>query len=148
MLKLLLPILFPSWRFFSSIGPSPRIHYAFLKHEYDHPESWNEFRPKPGRTPFKQSICNLFHNPTWNETLYINTCAERLFEGYSEMREREIMRRLLNSISANEIAVKPDAKYVVYRISAIMREGQVVTQQVTFISKPALIATFTEKAAI
>jgi len=145
MLKLLLPILFPSWRFFSSIGPSPRIHYAFLKHEDDHPESWNEFRPKPEKISFKQSMCNLFHNPTWNETLYINTCAERLFESYSEMREREIMRRLLNFISANKIAIKPDWKYVVYRISAIMREGQVVTQQVTFISKPGMISSIVDK---
>ena len=90
MLKLLLPVIFPSWRFFSSIGPSPRIHYAFLQTESDEPQEWHEFRPRLEHVSFKESLWRLLHNPRWNETLYINTCAERLFEGHSEMREHEI----------------------------------------------------------
>jgi hypothetical protein len=139
MIKLFLPILFPSWRFFSSIGPSPRIHYTFLESESDDPDCWQEFRPKPERIPFKKSLFNLFHSPQWNEILYINTCAERLFEGYSEMREQEIMQRILAAVNLNEIQLKPEAKYLVYRISAIIREGGSVTQQVAFIAKPVQI---------
>lgn len=139
MLKLILPVIFPSWRFFSSIGPSPRIHYAFLQNENDEPQEWFEFRPRPGKVSFKESLCRLFHNPHWNETLYLNTCAERLFEGYSEMREQEIMTRILAAVTAKQIAVAADSSYLVYKISAVIREAQVITQPVTFVAKPVLL---------
>ncbi|RYY03050.1 MAG: hypothetical protein EOO53_10235 [Gammaproteobacteria bacterium] len=139
MIKLFLPVLFPSWRFFSSIGPSPRIEFALLQNENDELVNWQEFRPKPARISFVKGLLLLFHNPRWNETLYINTCAERLFEGYSEMREQEIMRRILASISVGEIIADSNVCYVTYRISAVMREGQVISQPVTFIAKPALL---------
>ncbi len=139
MLKLILPIIFPSWRFFSCIGPSPRIHYAFLQNENDEPHEWREFRPRPVRVSVKENIFRLLHNPRWNETLYINTCAERLFEGYSEMREQEIMKRILAAVTDNQITLEPKDKYLTYRISAVIREGQVITQPVTFVAKPALL---------
>ena len=139
MFKLILPVIFPSWRFFSSIGPSPRIHYAFLQNENDEPHEWLEFRPRPVRVSFKEGVCRLFHNSQWNETLYINTCAERLFEGYSEMREQEIMKRILAAVSAQQIAAASDSKYLVYKISAVIREAQKVTQSVTFVAKPVLL---------
>ncbi|MET0357487.1 MAG: hypothetical protein ABW044_11970 [Cellvibrio sp.] len=134
MLKLFLPVIFPSWRFFSSIGPSPRIHIAFTLNGDDEPVDWREFRSRPQNISIREGVFRLFHNPHWNETLYINTCAERLFEGHSEMREREIMRRILVAIQSGEIAPEAGSNYVRYRISAIIREGEVVTQPVTFIS--------------
>jgi hypothetical protein len=145
MLKLLLPVIFPSWSFFSSIGPSPRIHIAFLQHENDEPDTWQEFRPRPAKVSLKNGLWRLLHNPEWNETLYINTCAERLFEGYSEMREREIMRRILAAIHSGEITVDADKPYVTYRISAVMREGPVISQQVTFVATPVLVSASSEK---
>ena len=147
MLKLILPVIFPSWRFFSSIGPSPRIHIAFLQHENDEPYAWQEFRPRPVKVSLKNGLWRLLHNPEWNETLYINTCAERLFEGYSEMREQEIMRRILVAICNGEINAEAAKPYVTYRISAVMREGQVISQQVTFIATPVLISASQEKGA-
>ncbi len=149
MLKLLLPVVFPSWRFFSSIGPSPRIHIAFLQDETDEPDvdDWQEFRPRPAKVSLKNGLWRLLHNPEWNETLYINTCAERLFEGYSEMREREIMRRILVAIDSGEIKVDATKPYIIYRISAVMREGQVTTQQVTFVATPVLLSELSEKGA-
>lgn len=59
VLKLLLPIIFSSWQFFSSRGPSPRIHYAFLQNENDEPQEWREFRPRPARVSFKDGLCRL-----------------------------------------------------------------------------------------
>ena len=135
MLKLLLPILFPSWRFFSSIGPSPRFHIAFSNNENDEPASWRELRSIPKNVSLKEGIFRLFHNPRWNETLYINTCAEHLFEAYSEMREREIMRPILAAIKAGEIIPDDNSVYVKFRISAVIRERQVITQPITFVSK-------------
>lgn len=141
MLKLLLPVIFPSWRFFSSVGPSPRIHIAFLQNENDEPIEWQEFRPRPARVSIKEGAWRLLHNPEWNETLYINTCIERLFEGYSEMREREIMRRILVAVDSGEIKVDAAKPYVIYRLSAVTREGQVINQQVTFVANPVLISS-------
>jgi hypothetical protein len=135
MLKLFLPILFPSWRFFSSIGPSPRIHIAFSNNENDDSVNWQEFRTIPQSVSFKEGLLRLFHNPRWNETLYINTCAERLFEAYSEIREQEIMRRILTTIQSGEINPDANSVYVRFRISAVIREGKVVTQPITFVSK-------------
>lgn len=140
MLKLILPVIFPSWRFFSSIGPSPRIHIAFLRNENAEPDNWQEFRPRPAKVNFKNGLWRLLHNPEWNETLFINTCAERLFEGYSAMREQEIMRRILAAIARGEIESDEAKPYVTYRISAVMREGQVISQQVTFVATPVLIS--------
>ncbi|GGY70368.1 hypothetical protein GCM10011613_13500 [Cellvibrio zantedeschiae] len=142
MIKIILPALFPSWRFFSGIGPSPRIYYALLHIESDEPTQWLEFRPKPKVLSVKEQVLRLFHNPQWNETLYINTCAERLFEGYAEMRAREIMHRLLAAVARKEILVGEKDNYLVYRIGAVMREEEHVYEQITFTSSPALLKGF------
>jgi hypothetical protein len=139
MLKLLLPVIFPSWRFFSSIGPSPRIEIAFLQNEHQAPQSWQEFRPRPARISLKQNLCRLFWNPQWNETLYMNSCAERLFDAPSTMREQEIMRRLLVAVHAGEITIDAHARYLVYRIRALIRDDQLVSQPVLFMARPALL---------
>ena len=137
MLKLLLPVIFPSWRFFSSMVPSPRIQIAFMENDDMDAALWEEFRPRPQVVSLWEGVKRLFHNPDWNEKLYINTCAERLFEGYSEMREQEIMCRILNAIALREINMSANTQFVVFRIIAIIREGSEVTQQVTFVSRPA-----------
>jgi len=146
MLKLLLPILFPSWRFFSSIGPSPRVHIAFSNNENDEPVNWREFRSIPKNVSFKEGAFRLFHNPCWNETLYINTCAERLFEDYSEMREQEIMRLILSAIKSGEISPDANSTYLRFKISAVVRVEKVVTQPVTFISKAVNFRGLTDVA--
>lgn len=96
-----------------------------MQNENDKPK---EFRPRPEKVLFIGGLCRLLHSPQWNETRYINTCAERLFEGYSDVRAQEIMSRILNSVNVGEIAKPADAKYLVYRINAVTREGQVISQ--------------------
>lgn len=122
LVKLLLPILFPSWRFFSSIGPSPRIDLGFFAEEGESPAHWIPFRPIPPKIVFSQHIVRLFHNPEWNELLYINSCAERLFENGDEYYLEEIARRLLNSIQQGEIALPGNARFMQFRIRAIYSE--------------------------
>lgn len=139
MLRLLLPVLFPSWRFFSSIGPSPRIYIAFLDKVDQIPTEWIEFRPLPEFISVKKGLWRLVHNPQWNETLFVNTCAEHLFEAHSRMREQEIMWRILRAIHSGEINHTAEAKFVTYRICALIREGATVTQTTTFIARPAMI---------
>ena len=55
------------------------------------------------------------------------------------MREQEIMRRMLVAAGTGEITVEPGAHYLLYRISAVIREGDDVTQALMFCARPALI---------
>lgn len=135
MLKLLLPILFPSWRFFSSIGPSPRIEVGFVADKNSEPQEWLPFRPLPKKVNFSLGMQQLFHNPLWNERLYISTCAEHLFEGYSEFREREIGQRLVAAALSKEIAVDGESHYLVFRIRALESEAGQVRDDVVFVSR-------------
>ncbi|MES2823641.1 MAG: hypothetical protein V4732_08565 [Pseudomonadota bacterium] len=138
MIKLILPIFFPSWRFFSGIGASPRIEFAFLPREIGEPKAWQEFRPRPKYLSFTEGLIRLFWNPQWNELLYINTCAEHLCEEHSIMREHEIMRRILLAVSAGEVKSEPDTHFLQFRIRTLVRENNFVTQPVVFVSKPVV----------
>jgi hypothetical protein len=135
-LKLFLPILFPSWRFFSSIGPLPRIEVGFVADRNSEPHMWLPFRPLPKRINFNLGLQQLFHNPLWNERLYINTCAEHLFEGYSEFREREIGQRLVEAALNQEMVVGSEFYYLVFRIRALESEAGQVRDEVVFVSRP------------
>lgn len=126
--KLLLPVLFPSWRFFSSIGPSPRIEVAFVVEEDASPNTWIPFRPIPSQLTFIRHLIRLFHNPVWNELLYINTCAERLFEGADEFYLKEIANRLLHAIQRGELAIVDDARFMHFRILAVYSEDAASNQ--------------------
>jgi|GEM_PF-2373112 len=74
MLRLLLPILFPSWRFFNSIGPSPRLMLQFDA------GPWAEYCPKPARLALAERLARLFYNPHGNRVLFVHSCAVRLFD--------------------------------------------------------------------
>ncbi|AQT59298.1 hypothetical protein [Cellvibrio sp. PSBB023] len=139
MLKLLLPILFPSWRFFSSIGPSPRIDVAFVTEKNAEPQTWLPFRPLPETVGFAAGVRRLFHNPAWNEQLYINTCAEHLFEEPSDFYAQEIGVRLVAAASNKEIIVDDTSRYLVFRIRTIEFDAGQVSDEVVFISQPFLL---------
>lgn len=132
--KLLLPIIFPSWRFFSSIDPSPRIEVGFVADKKSQPQDWLPFRLLPKKINVALGLRQLFHNPLWNERLYINTCAEHLFEEYSAFREREIGLRLVAAVLNGEISVNGEFQYLVFRIRALESDAGKVSDDVVFIS--------------
>jgi hypothetical protein len=136
MLKLILPVCFPSWRFFSVIDASPRIEFAFLQSENAEPKAWQEFRPRPKRLSLAEGFVRLWWNPQWNEFLYMNSCAEHLCEEHSVVHEQEIMRRLLLAVGAGEIKPEPDTRFLLFRISTVLRVEKLVTQPVVFVAKP------------
>lgn len=136
MLKLFLPVIFPSWRFFSSIGPSPRIEVGFVVDKNSEPQEWLPFRPLPKKINFVLGLQRLFHNPVWNERLYINTCAEHLFEDYSEFREQEIGQRLVAAALSKELVADGEFQYLVFRIRALELDAGQVRDDVVFVSKP------------
>lgn len=122
MIKLVLPILFPSWRFFSGIGVSPRFDVGFVSHEGDFPSEWIPFRPLPKTLSFTQNLKRLVYNPAWNELLFLNSCAERLFDGGGEFYHQEIARHLLSAVQSGEISVPDGSCFMRFRIRAIYSE--------------------------
>ena len=121
-IKLVLPILFPSWRFFSGIGVSPRFDVAFVAAVGDEPSAWIPFRPLPEALTFWQHFKRFVHNPQWNEHLFLNSCAERLFDGGGDFYQQEIATHLLNAIHAGEVSAAAAGRFMCFRIRAIYSE--------------------------
>src|ERR1700679_1033555 len=98
-LKLLLPALIPSWRFFDVIAPSPRIEFVLLNTRQATVDNWREFRPRPMYLPMREMLKRMFWNPRWNETLFLVSCSERLMESGEEHSAKEIARRIQTELS-------------------------------------------------
>ncbi len=125
--KLLLPALIPSWRFFDEIAPSPRIEFAVLENEDSVADGWQELRPRPAHVSVGEMLKRLVWNPRWNASLFLVSCAERLMQHPTDHSEREIVRRIA--------AEHPTAKYVQFRLVFIARIGEVLHQEVPYVSR-------------
>lgn len=125
-LKLLLPALIPSWRFFDAISPSPRIEFALLQRSDDLAKDWQEFRPRPVHLSIGGMIKRLFWNPQWNETLFLVSCAERLIENPTDHSYQEILKRIRADIKS--------APYLQYRLVFVRRDGVTLQKETLFIS--------------
>ena len=121
VIKFLLPALTPSWRFFDSVGPSPRI-------EYSTPDGWREFRPLPALVTWRQMGRRLFWNPDRNESLFLTSCAERLLESPNLHSIREIEARLA------------DAPWRQWRIVLITRDETRLMREIAWLSLARLRA--------
>ncbi len=132
-LKLLLPALIPSWRFFDTIAPSPRIEFTLLKTELDASGRWQEFRPRPARLPIGSMLKRLFWNPRWNESLFLVSCAERLMASPTEHSSQEILNRIEAELQRKSIDVSA-TPYLQFRLVFLSREGAQLQRHITFIS--------------
>lgn len=132
-LKLLLPALIPSWRFFDTIAPSPRIEFTLLKTELDASGRWQEFRPRPARLPIGSMLKRLFWNPRWNESLFLVSCAERLMVSPTEHSSQEILNRIEAELQRKSIDVSA-TPYLQFRLVFLSREGAQLQRHITFIS--------------
>ena len=103
MLRLFLPILFPAWRFFNTIGPRPRVLVRFD----DAP--WQEFKPKPAQLGLWARVSHLLFNPQGNKTLFIQSCAVRLFEQVDTATVENIYLALAQAIAQGEL-IPPNAQ--------------------------------------
>jgi hypothetical protein len=132
-LKLLLPALIPSWRFFDTIAPSPRIEFTLLNTAQNASASWQEFRPRPARLPFTSMLKRLFWNPRWNESLFLVSCAERLMASPTGHSSQEILKRIKADLERKSIDVSA-TPYLQFRLVFLSREGSQIQKQITFIS--------------
>ncbi len=133
-LKLLLPALIPSWRFFDVIAPSPRIEYTLLGTADETPVNWQEFRPRPLTVPISLMLKRMFWNPRWNEQLFLMSCAERLMAHPTEHSEREILNRIGAELDEARRDVQ-STPYLQFRLVFLVRQGEEIHKRVTYSSK-------------
>ena len=135
-LKLLLPALIPSWNFFDVISPSPRIQFALLNKEDEPPHEWHEFRPRPIHVSFMQMLKRLLWNPTWNESLYMLSCAERIIEKYTPHSEDEIVSRIIKELkNTPENTLLLNATHLQFRLIVIQRKNDQLDEEQAFLSR-------------
>lgn len=132
-LKLLLPALLPSWRFFDFIAPSPRVQFSLLMSENESPREWHEFRPRPPSLSFLQMLARMLWNPRWNESLFMVSCAERLLENPTQHSEDEILKRIIKELESGSSIPHPGyATHLQFRLLLVQRQGTEIQQEVAF----------------
>lgn len=140
LLKLLLPALMPSWRFFKSVDPSPRVEWALLKDVEDTPAHWQEFRPRPQHLTLRAMAQRMLWNPRWNESLFLVSCAERLTLAPTPHSEKEILRRISAEI-ARSLPPAEQLSFVLFRLVFLDRsEDGGIVKAVTYQSEPQPLA--------
>ncbi|WP_424979091.1 hypothetical protein [Leisingera sp. S232] len=140
LLKLLLPALMPSWRFFQSVDPSPRVEWALLNSADDASVQWQEFRPRPQHLPLRAMAQRLLWNPRWNESLFLVSCAERLTLAPTSHSEQEILRRISAEI-ARSLPPACHLPLLQFRLVFLDRgeDGEII-KAVTYQSEPQPLA--------
>lgn len=112
-LALLLPALIPSWRFFKTVAPSPRLQYR-------DGSDWRMVFDRPRRLSLAQMLRRLFWNPDWNAQLYMVTLSERLAEDPTPWLEHETHRR-----AVQHLGFDPDALRLIF----VYREGDQIVEE-------------------
>ncbi len=143
---LMLPVVIPSWRFFDVIAPSPRIEFAWS----DTPEGadvlWREFRPRPASLTWAQHLRRLWWAPQGNESLYLLSCADRIWADQSAFAMAEIRHRLWRAVMLGEIA--RNGRYLSYRIRTIERIALDFHEEIAYLDPPQdLLDTVSEKSS-
>ena len=148
-LKLLLPAILPSWRFFDFIAPSPRVQFTLLTSEYGLPQEWRDFRPRPQNLSFPKMLARMLWNPTWNESLFVVSCAERLLEKPTTHSESQILDRIMRDLGgASEDPQLLSATHLQFRLLLVQRQGAELKQTVAYQSRiQALLPLDTSREA-
>ena len=141
--KLLIPAIIPSWNFFDSIAPSPRIQFSLLKSETDAIRNWQEFRPRPQFVSLAKMLKRMVWNPRWNESLFLVSCAERIVGNSSPEliihSEHEILKRIKNDLLQKHKSLT--ASHIQFRLLFMKRQDSKIKEEVAFISRIQALAT-------
>ncbi len=129
--RLILPALIPSWRFFKTVAPSPRVEYRL--HEAAGTTPWQEADPRPVHVGGAEMLRRMLWNARWNEALFLSTCAERLIATEDGFFERELNQRIAARL--------PDQSgKLQFRLIFVVREGDQLERHVLFESAPQALA--------
>ncbi|MCH2250932.1 MAG: hypothetical protein MK042_14175 [Cognatishimia sp.] len=119
--SLLMPVLFPSWRFFMTVGPSPRVEYR------EKGGAWRESHPKPAHLSVGRMAARMFSNHARNTQLYAVALAERLVAAPSDHSRDELMRLVAEAHRADG--------QLQFRLVFVMREGEELISEVIYTSE-------------
>lgn len=133
-LSLILPVLMPSWRFFKTIEPSPRVQWRFLTDKNATTGDWQDFRPRPQAVTAVQMIVRLFWNPVWNDSLFVVSCAERIEQRPTDHSITEITQRIVADNAATRM--NPQERLVQFRLLFVHRDGADLVEDIVFVSDP------------
>lgn len=143
-LRLLLPAIIPSWRFFDMVTASPRLDYALLAGPDTSAETWREFRPRPAVLSLGAMLRRMLWNPHWNESLYLVSLAERLIAATSDETalhsQRELLLRVARQLDRDGAC---DAGgYLQIRLRFVGRFGPAgeIGGDIAYVSEPRPIA--------
>ncbi|MEP0153348.1 MAG: hypothetical protein ABJE81_01625 [Pseudophaeobacter sp.] len=127
--------MIPSWRFFKTVAPSPRIEYRLI--EAGRVGDWQEDRPRPWHLGPGQILRRMLWNPNWNEQLYLVSCSERLIEAPSQHSVDEINRRVARLLP-------PGPESLQFRLVFLSREGAQIGKLVEYESMPVPLSALQE----
>lgn len=143
-LRLLLPAIVPSWRFFDAVTASPRVDYALLTAPDRPAEQWYAFRPRTAVLTIGMMLRRLFWNPQWNEDLFLVSLAERLIGDSTPETDahsqRELMQRVARHLDRHAVC-RRDA-YLQLRLRLVDRAdpAEDLTSQIVYLSAPCRMA--------
>jgi hypothetical protein len=129
-LALMLPALVPSWRFFDVIAPSPRVHFRLIAND-EAVTDWHEFKPRPAHVSSFTMLARMLWNASWNEQLFVMSCAERILTGQVQHSDDEIARRIRRSITAS---LAPAVTQLQFKLMLIERVGNSLQESEVFMS--------------
>ena len=136
-IKLLLPALIPSWRFFKTIQPSPRVQWQMLREmpaaEDQSSGSWREFRPRPQSLSLPAMVGRMFWNANWNESLYLVSLAERITTQPTSHSVDEVFRRVENEI-VQTISANERLRFLRFRLVFVYRDKDQLVEEITYLS--------------
>jgi len=128
-LSLLLPGFIPSWQFFKSVQPSPRVQWRMLSD--DGSGDWRDYNPRPQSLPPVAMLRRLFWNPDWNDTLFMVSLSERLMDTPTDHSVHEIQRRIGVTAASSGASGRHQ-----FRLVFVSRDGADLVQEITYLSAP------------
>lgn len=119
-LSLLLPALIPSWRFFKTVAPSPRVEF-----QLEGEDTWQESHPLPQRLGLRDYLRRLVFSPDRNTQLYMVSLSERLVERETDHSKAELHRLIRDALPEPSGALR-------FRLVFVSREGGALVHYVEY----------------
>ena len=143
-LRLLLPAIVPSWRFFDAVSASPRVDYSVLRTADAAADRWEEFRPRPPELTFPTMLRRLLWNPQWNESLFLVSLAERLMRGETPdtvtHSQRELLMRVARDLDRHGRCDRGDHLQIRLRFVRRIGPADEVESEIVYLSSAYPIA--------
>ncbi|MBL4666497.1 MAG: hypothetical protein JKY04_03905, partial [Sneathiella sp.] len=107
--------------------------YTLLKTEDQTSVHWQEFRPRPARLSVLQMFKRMLWNPSWNESLFLVSCAERLMSLPTEHSRIEIQNRIEEELKQSD-SLDLTRPFLQFRLAFLDRQGTEIKKEIAYVS--------------